>query len=267
MGGGKGGGSSVNVEPSPYESQMAKIAKELYDSTADLRTGFLRDYESILGVGSGAGYGSQGNYMAPPVFSQPASQSYVPQLTPVAVQTGSIDDPGGGWSTIFQNLAQLKPVTATPTFTQGGGSQYESAYGRYDPTKLPTYKPLFGLQKQSLESQYQQAKNNILASTPTGGNLAGSLGNLETGRATAMGAMPAELSAGILNDMLNKAYGAAFQTPTTTLSGLSTAAGTYGNRQAAAMAQAAADQQSTYGLLGGLGGALGQGIGKAIGGK
>jgi hypothetical protein len=153
------------------------------------------------------------------------------------------------------------PASFTGTGAATGGGGGANQQGRYDPTELPTYAPLFGLQKQSLESQYQQAKKNIMGQVPRGGNLAGSLGNLEMNRAATMGALPAELSGGILGDMLNKAYGVAFQTPTTTLSGLGAAAGTYGNRQAAAMAQSAANQQSSYDLLGG----IGQGIGKAVG--
>ena len=101
--------------------------------------------------------------------------------------------------------------------------------------------------------------------------MAGALTGLESSRAAAVGAMPAELGAGILSDLMNKAYGVAYQTPTTTLSGLGSAAGTYGNRQATAlsssMAQQSANQQSSYGLLGSIGGAVGSGIGKAIGGK
>lgn len=138
---------------------------------------------------------------------------------------------------------------------------WEFSKPNYDPTQLPTYQPVFGLQKQNLESQYQQAKQNIMGQVPKGGNLTGALTNLESGRASAMGTMPAQISAGILGPLLDKAYGVAFNTPTQSISGLSTAAGTYGNRQAAEMAQAAANQQSSYGLLGG----LGQGIGKAVG--
>ena len=178
-------------------------------------------------------------------------------------QTGNVyyilDDQG---QTIFLQPSTNLPFggmgtgttsTTTTTGTTGGG--------RYDPTKLPTYEPLFGLQKQSLESQYQRAKQNIMASTPSGGNLTGALTGLEATRASTMGALPAELSSGILGDMLNTAYGVAFQAPQTSIAGLGSAGSTYGNRQAAAMAQSAQDTQSSYGLLGG----VGEGIGKAIG--
>jgi hypothetical protein len=304
MGGGKGGGgSSVQVPTSPYESTMANIAQELYNNTANLRRGFLRDYESILGVGpgytsggtSGTGGGSPvtitgGGYIPNPdgtwspftadksgYYADPTGKLYpganVKQggggiFDQITGNTGAqyyYVDPATGDYVSGLSQTNLSPFPATMTGQGGGGyGTPGQASGRYDPTKLPTYAPLFGLQKQSLESQYQQARNNILASTPTGGNLAGALGNLENSRASTMGAMPAELSSGILGNMLDKAYGAAFNTPTQTLSGLGSAAGSYGSRAAAALASSAADQQSTYGLLGGVGSALGNVAGKAL---
>jgi hypothetical protein len=284
MGGGKGGGgSNVNVQPSPYEQALAQIATETYKNTANLRSGFLRDYENILGVGGGQpGPGQATGTVAPQysgnqIFVGPGGQL----LSSGQVQYGVIqpgqEGIGGKGATspvtgyYISDPQTGQPVQVSPYGTQGGSLGYtpgtpsqsgQAGMGaRYDPTQLPTYAPLFGLQKQGLESQYQMAKQNLMGATPRGGNLTGAMTGLEASRAANVGAMPAQLSSTILTDMLNKAYGAAFQAPTTTLSGLSTAAGTYGNRQAAAMSQSAADQSSTYGLLG----SVGEGLGKAAG--
>ena len=53
MGGGKGGkggggGSSINVQPSPYEQQMAQIANEYYQQTSPLRSNLLADFNSFI---------------------------------------------------------------------------------------------------------------------------------------------------------------------------------------------------------------------------
>jgi hypothetical protein len=62
--------------------------------------------------------------------------------------------------------------------------------------------------------------------------------------------------------MLNKAYGAAFNSPTTTISGLGSAAGSYATRQGATMAANAAESAGKDSLMGGIGSGLGS-LGKA----
>lgn len=131
----------------------------------------------------------------------------------------------------------------------------------YDVSQLPQYEPLFGLQKQSLEAQYQQAKKNLMGSTPEGGSLTAALSNLENNRASAVGNLPAQIAAPLIADEMNKAYGAAFNAPTTTVSGLGSAASTYANQANANLASVANADLQTYGLLSGMGRGLGQVLG------
>ena len=51
-GGGKGGGGgAVSVSSSPYEKELAKIAKEMYGITTPLRTGQLGDWSALAESG------------------------------------------------------------------------------------------------------------------------------------------------------------------------------------------------------------------------
>jgi len=82
----------------------------------------------------------------------------------------------------------------------------------YDPYKLPAFQPLYGLARTGLEDQYGVAKENILSGLPRGGAMGRALGNLETGRAKDVGSLQASISAPIIQDLYNKAYGTAWTT-------------------------------------------------------
>ena len=47
-GSGGGGGSTINVQPSPYEKQMAQMAQEYYQQTGPLRGYMLSDFQNFL---------------------------------------------------------------------------------------------------------------------------------------------------------------------------------------------------------------------------
>lgn len=97
--------------------------------------------------------------------------------------------------------------------------------GNYNPETLPTFAPQYDLLRGSLEGQYSQAKQNILASTPRGGALEGALAQLEYDRARNTGLGASQLSANILGDALNKAYNFGYVTgPQMSLGGMGTAA-------------------------------------------
>lgn len=118
--------------------------------------------------------------------------------------------------------------------------------GNYDPTASPVFAPIFAQGKQGIEGQYGVAKENILANLPRGGAQVQALTNLEMGRAEQAGSLPALISQDIMTDMLNKTYGAAFNTPQQSMSGLGTAASSFGQRQSQAMAANAQEQAAKY---------------------
>ena len=78
--------------------------------------------------------------------------------------------------------------------------------------------PAFGALKQGIESQYQNAEDNIMGNTAPGGQLQDLLAQNEMGRASSLGSVGGD----ILQDMLNKAYGASFNAPQAALQGLQT---------------------------------------------
>jgi hypothetical protein len=135
----------------------------------------------------------------------------------------------------------------------------QSEQGNFEPQKLPLYQELFGLQKRSLESQYQQAKKNLMGVTPEGGNLTGALSNLENQRASTMGALPAELGGNILKDWMDKAVTIGWGGTPQAISGLSSVAQ---SQNAANMANMQAQAMSNNSGIMGL---LGQGIGQTFG--
>jgi len=135
--------------------------------------------------------------------------------------------------------------------------------GGFDPAKSPLYAPLFAAARSGPEAQYQVARDSILAGTPRGGGQVAALSDLSRARADEVGQLPAMLSNNILQDLLSKTYGAAFNAPQTSIAGMNATAGTYGNR--ASMSQAAAAQQNA-GLFGGLGQLGGLALGGFLGG-
>lgn len=236
--GGKGGGS-IDLPDQSAANWMdyANLTnmQELTGYGKNLRTGLLRDYESLLGITPTS-----------PLWGYNNRYVYETDLRNTPASQGGYLSTGGG---------------------QGGqGAQGNTYGGYYDPTALPTYKPLFGLQKQSLEDQYQQARKNIMSQNPEGGNLSGALANLEANRAATMGSAPAEIATNLVGDMLNKAYGIAFNMPTSTIAGYSNLASNATARQNAQVAAAAQQYSSDNAANAGLWGGIGTGIGKLAGG-
>lgn len=139
--------------------------------------------------------------------------------------------------------------------------------GTYDPQKSPLFSPRFAEAKQGVEDQYGIAKQNIMSNTPRGGALASSLNNLEMTRAGTAARMPQEISSGIMNELMNKAYGTAFNTPAQSMQGMSGASQSLSGRQSMAMqadaAKAAAKKQAQGQAIGGGAMALGYGMGGA----
>jgi len=134
-------------------------------------------------------------------------------------------------------------------------SQYEAfASGNYNPEELAGYKPLYATARSGPEDQYSLAKENTIGSTPSGGALTGALSNLENNRAQSVGSLPAQISGGLIQNLMDKAYGVAYQTPQTALSGLGAANSGYSTRQNSANIMNTQAES-----------ALGQGVGQLMG--
>lgn len=170
------------------------------------------------------------------------------------------------------NIAQEMYKKTDPMRTNLIGEMTKASEGNYDPTSSPLYAPMFAQGKQGIESQYGLAKENILSNVPRGGAQAKALTDLEMGRAEQASSLPALISQDVMTDMLNKSYGTAFAAPQQSMSGLSSASASYGNRAAAAQQSASAQQGALFqalGFMGGmaLGGPPGAAGGASAGGK
>lgn len=118
--------------------------------------------------------------------------------------------------------------------------------GDFDPTESPVYDP----SRRAIEGQYQQARQNVIAGSPSGGALQTNLANVEMGRAGNIGQMAGQVA----NEEYNRIYGAAFGAPQTSISGLS---GLGSSQIAADAQQQAAETMGKYGAMGNMGAGAG----------
>lgn len=140
---------------------------------------------------------------------------------------------------------QTKPLRGRLLNQMGG-----IVRGKTTPQQTALFKPIFSQAKQGIEDQYGVAREDILSTLPRGGTQRKGLTDLAIGRAEQSSALPAQISSGILQDMIDKSYGVAFGTPQTSISGLGTAAGTFGAKQSQAMASESQENAAKYGGLG-----------------
>ena len=355
LGGNKGGGSAggVTISPSPYETQLAQIAGDMYQQTSPLRSSFLRDYGLLMGIPSYYGgttptAGTGGNYGTTGATYNPANYTAYTGYTPTSVSQGidktgtadpftqlmggrpeayqtsaglpvafagmqplyqiggqlysQIDTSGNPWQSPTRGVSLGDPFTyqnqgqpiwqpyvgdtagltyasgytgagssGTGTGTQGGGmgtGTQAGMPGSYDPRIIPTYSPLYNAARSGLESQYDVARQQILGGTARGGAQTAALSSLDRGRAYDVGSLQSQITGSLVQDMINKAYGVAWSTPQTSMSGLGTASTTYGSRSntatAVAAQQALAQQQQTNTAMTGIGSAIGMGVGKGL---
>lgn len=155
----------------------------------------------------------------------------------------------------------------------------------YNPYNLPAFAPLYQLARSGVESQYNNARQNIMGSTPRGGALINQLANLENQRAQQAGSLPATVASPIIQNLYNTGLGYASGAVPVALAGVGAANQGYrssyntelaGNYQLAGQqmqAQAAADlaamnaaNSESAGLGRGLGSLMGMGL-KGLGGK
>lgn len=148
----------------------------------------------------------------------------------------------------------LKTYRQTEPLRENLIGQYQDfVSGGYNPQSLPGYTPAFGLAKTGLEDQYSVAKQNIIENMPRGGSLTGNLANMQMQRARDVGSLPAQLSSNIISDIFNKAQSTAMGGAQMGMSGMGSAASTFGSQQNTAMAaqmqqmQMQAQQQAAKG--------------------
>jgi hypothetical protein len=162
--------------------------------------------------------------------------------------------------------------------TQTGGTTTTTPAGftnrnLYNPYNLPGYAPLYQLAKTGLESQYNPARQAIMESTPRGGALYENLANLEMGRAQQAGSLPATIAAPLISDIMNKAYGVAFNSPQTSIAGLGAASNSWNQAQGlsanAGLQSALLNRQAAASTASGLGSLAALGVAGAggLGGK
>jgi hypothetical protein len=174
-----------------------------------------------------------------------------------------------------------QPYTVSST---SGGTPYITGYKaqyapsdyvtqQFNPAKLPGYTPTYDISRRGIEAQYNTAVQQAIGNTPRGGAMSDALNKLNLARAESVGQLPGQISSSIIQDQLNKAYGAAFNAPSQAISGLSAANQGYVstqnsliNAQSQANQLAAAQNANSKSGLGTLGAGLGTVVGSVFGG-
>jgi len=132
-----------------------------------------------------------------------------------------------------------------------------------DPSKSPTFAPLYANARAGIESQYNVARDNILSGTPRGGGQINALAGMELDRAGNIDNAQNTIASNIFNDILQKTYGVAFNAPQQSMAGLGQAGASYADRYGAANQAYSAQQKNWMDL----GSNMGQGKGAMAGGK
>lgn len=120
-----------------------------------------------------------------------------------------------------RNMQQMQ---AAPQAAPQAQTVEATSQRKFNPYDLPMYQPIYNLSRVGLEDQYGQAKEQIL-STLRGGAREKALSDLEKNRAYQVGALPAQISTQLMQDIINKAYGIATGAPQVAMSGQGAAAG------------------------------------------
>jgi len=134
---------------------------------------------------------------------------------------------GGGKSTYSraadtgQDAAQTAAQIAKQLYgeTSPLRSSFMEEFAGLSEGKMPfgsNWNSMFSAARGPVEDQYGRARENIIATNPMGGRMFEGLADIETEKAGTLGGM----SANYLSDFLNKAYGAAWQVPQTSMAGL-----------------------------------------------
>ena len=305
--GGKGGGGSApavsqpQVTPSPYEAQLASMASDLYGSTSPLRQTFIDDWMKYLNpqkvlregatpIGQTPNYttvsspGTPGHYemggMSPTANTDERIDAGTDQWGHTIWQTGHTlrDESGNGMGWVpTQGMSWVPGTEGTSTQQLSGSTPQYSPNDyitqQYNPNDIPGYTPAYDIGRRGLETSYNTALESTLANTPRGGALSDAINQVGKSRAESVGELPVQLSNQLIQDMINKAYGASWQlAPATATSAAGSAASSLAGTQNALIsgqammnaAQIQANAAANSGKGSGLG-ALGMGLGSAVG--
>lgn len=118
------------------------------------------------------------------------------------------------WNTLFKTVTDQFNATAGPRNAVIKRAN-DILSGNYDPAASPAYSPM----KRSVEGQYGKARENIMASLPSGGTMADALTKTELSKAGSL----SDIMSQILTGELNQAYNVGNQSYPQAVSGLSSA--------------------------------------------
>lgn len=140
-GGGKsggGGGSTINVQPSPYEQQMAQMATEYYQQTDPLRQAMLGDFMGFLRPSTG-----QTTYTPGTTTTTGTTGAYTGASTPGGYQFPSFMQ----GKDLSQQMAWAQPYTSQPA-----KPFFDSTTGKV--SYYPSIEQITGLSQADLINKY-----------------------------------------------------------------------------------------------------------------
>lgn len=229
---GKVFGDSKDSDPSAGAQQLADISRQLLSQTNPLRQSLIDRYSSFASASP-----APVTPMERLTHQDLRSQLFNPDGTPI---TGNSRE-GVMWDqkrSEFENLDRRLRLSDQMAANPQSGPDV-------------TGSPQFASLKDAINRQFSIARDNVLASTPSGGALSRNLTNLEGQRA----ATTASGIGSLYENELSRALGLATGQTPTALGGLGTATGIAGQIQAA---QAAQQGQALQGLGYGVGSAMGR---------
>jgi hypothetical protein len=156
-----------------------------------------------------------------------------------------------------KTYAETAPVRDTLLF------QMQDFLKGGDPSKSPTFAPLYANARAGIESQYNVARENVLGNTPRGGAQVSALTGLESDRAGNIGNAQNAIESNIFNDILQKTYGVAFNAPQQSMAGLGQAGSSYASRYGAANQAYSAQQKNWFDMIDNIGTGAGRSLGLA----
>lgn len=148
---------------------------------------------------------------------------------------------GKAADSMYQYATELMGQTAPTREASIGTINDVLAGGR------PENMRVFAPEREAVESQFHNAKENLMESIPArGGELNRRLVDLNIGRASALGG----LEAGVRRDAMNQALQVGFQAPATAMAGLGNAGALYGQNAGLASQREQAEKQGVGSSIG-----------------
>lgn len=138
---------------------------------------------------------------------------------------------------LYGSLFGMEPGALRPAEGSLGIPEYDwQQTGRpFDPRSVPGYDALFRMTREGIGSQYDLARDAILANTPRGGGQIQGLTNMEIARAKDVSGSQNALTASIIDQLMTSGQSAVSGGTTGSLQGLSSAGAMASQRQAAAL--------------------------------